>query len=108
MSLLTRSADIRVAAGAGRTIHCVESVSRIAAGAVEAILACLAVQANLLLGELSAVGGLPLLHLVSVVAGASERLVPSLIARFESTAMTIASSVPASLPGHAARIRTAG
>ena len=32
MSLLTRSADIRVAAGAGRTIHCVESVGRIAAG----------------------------------------------------------------------------
>ena len=88
MSLLTRSAEIKVAAGAGRTIHYVESISRITAGLVGALLVALAIKANLLLGAMATAGGLPLLLLVCIVAGASERLVPSLIARVESSALS--------------------
>jgi hypothetical protein len=47
MSLLMRSAKIQVAAGAGRTIHYVEALSRVAIGAVGAVLVALAVRADL-------------------------------------------------------------
>lgn len=88
MSLLTRSSNIRVAAGAGRKIHYVEALSRVAAGAVGAIFVALAVKANLLLGVINASPSDPtiLLFLLCIVAGASERLVPGLIARVESSA----------------------
>ena len=87
MSLLTRSANIRVAAGAGRTIHYVEALSRVTAGAVGAVFIALAVKANLLLGVLASAGGeSSFLYLLCLVSGASERLVPGLIARVEASA----------------------
>jgi hypothetical protein len=87
MSLLTRSANIRVAAGAGRKIHYVEALSRVAAGAVGAVFVSLAVKANLLLGALNAPDSdSTLLYLLCLVSGASERLVPGLIARVEASA----------------------
>jgi hypothetical protein len=93
MSLLTRSSQIRVAAGAGRRIHYVEALSRVTAGAVGAVIVALAVKANLLLGLVNdARGDSTLLYFLCLVSGASERLVPGLIARVE--AATVESPPP--------------
>ncbi len=87
MSLLMRSARIQVAAGAGRTIHYVEALSRVAIGAVGAVLVVLAVRANLLLGIANSAGGdSSLLYLLCLVSGVSESLMPGLIAQVEAAA----------------------
>ena len=87
MSLLMRSAKIQVAAGAGRTIHYVEALSRVAIGAVGAVLVALAVRANLVLGIANSAGGdSSLLYLLCLVSGVSESLMPGLIAQVEAAA----------------------
>jgi hypothetical protein len=87
MSLLMRSAKIQVAAGAGRTIHYVEALSRVAIGAVGAVLVALAVRANLVLGIANNAGGdSNLLFLLCLVSGVSESLMPGLIAQVEAAA----------------------
>jgi hypothetical protein len=87
MSLLMRSAKIKVAAGAGRAIHYVEALSRVAIGAVGAVLVVLAVRANLLLGIANSAGGdSSLLYLLCLVSGVSESLMPGLIAQVEAAA----------------------
>ena len=85
MSLLTRSAEIRVAAGAGRKIHYVEALSRVAAGGIGAVFVVLAIKSNVLLGLLSTPDKPALLYLLCLVAGASERLVPGIIGRIEAS-----------------------
>jgi len=87
MSLLMRSARIKVAAGAGRTIHTVEALSRVAIGAVGAVVVALAVRANLVLGIANNAGGdSNLLFLLCLVSGVSESLMPGLIAQVEAAA----------------------
>jgi hypothetical protein len=87
MSLLMRSARIQVAAGAGRTIHYVEALSRVAIGAVGAVLVALAVRANLVFGIANDPGGdSNLLFLLCLVSGVSESLMPGLIAQVEAAA----------------------
>ena len=89
MSLLTRLSSpdgIKVDAGAGRLIHVVDCVSRLLAGAAGALLVAFAVQADVFLSFTKASQhSLAILLVLCVAAGASERLVPSLIKRVETT-----------------------
>lgn len=69
---------------AGVHIHLFEGAIRAVLGAIGALLTALAVKANLLLGAINkAEGSLLMLCVVCLIAGASERLVPSLIQQFE-------------------------
>jgi hypothetical protein len=91
ISILTRLAQpdrIKVDAGAGAAIHRLECGARIAAGMAGALLTALAVKADLLLGfAKSANHHFAFLMVICIVAGASERFVPGLIKRVETSAL---------------------
>ena len=69
----------------GRQLHIVEGMGRIFVGVIGAAIAQLAMKVGLLVPFLSQQGTTALL-LVAIIAGASERLVPSLIGRVEAAA----------------------
>ncbi|WP_146744631.1 hypothetical protein [Herbaspirillum rubrisubalbicans] len=79
-----RSDRLILDANAGVRLHQLEGVSRIGAGVIGALFVALAIKSGLILGGTSFVGNkFALLLCFCIVAGASERLVPSLIATFE-------------------------
>ncbi|MGD7291098.1 hypothetical protein ACQCP0_19080 [Ralstonia pseudosolanacearum] len=81
-----RSDRLILDANAGRRLHRLEGLSRIGAGVIGALVVALAIKAGLILGGTTFPGNkLALLLCFCLVAGASERLVPSLIATFEKT-----------------------
>jgi hypothetical protein len=85
---LARPDGIKVDAGAGAAIHCLECAARIAAGMAGALLSALAIKADLFLGfAKSADHHLAFLLMTCIVAGASERFVPGLIKRVETSAI---------------------
>lgn len=65
-------------------IHWFEGAARILAGSMGAVLVALAIKGNLVLGEVQSANAKELFFFLCMVAGWSERLVPSLIERFES------------------------
>ncbi|MDB4766640.1 hypothetical protein OAG71_03015 [bacterium] len=75
---------------AGKAIHYIDGSSRILAGGIFAILGSLAFYANVFLGFLNPSDGRfgIVLCLVAVVSGVSERLIPSLVASFETRSAT--------------------
>jgi len=84
LSVLIRQERITLNTYAGVHIHLFEGAIRAVLGAIGALLTALAVKANLLLGAINkAEGSLLMLCVVCLIAGASERLVPSLIQQFE-------------------------
>jgi hypothetical protein len=89
MFVLGRSSTIHTEAGAGREIHFVEGVARVIAGVTGGVVVSLAVQADILSG-LSAKLSHPLAFMLGLglAAGASERLVPSLVGKFEASVGT--------------------
>jgi hypothetical protein len=85
---LARPEGIKVDAGAGAAIHRLESSARMAAGMAGALLAALAVKADLFLGfTKSPDRHLAFLMVICIVAGASERFVPGVIKRVETSAL---------------------
>lgn len=69
---------------AGKQVHCLEAVARVIVGMLGALLVALAVKADMLLGMInSSKEPFALLLTVCFVAGASERIVPSLIKQVE-------------------------
>ena len=96
-SIVTRTKSIEVDAAAGKPIHILESSVRIASGGVGAILVALAVKTNLVLGIAKSFDhSVAALLAICIVAGTSERVVPSLIKRVEG-----------SVSAHPATIKTA-
>jgi hypothetical protein len=89
MFVLGRSSTIHTEAGAGRHIHLVEGVARVIAGVTGGVVVSLAVQADILSG-LSARLSHPLAFMLGLglAAGASERLVPNLVGKFEASTGT--------------------
>ncbi len=86
LSVITRSTNINVEAAAGPRIHYLEGGARVIVGVIGAFIAALAVKANFALGVINDTkAGLPLLMLLCVIAGYSERLVPELIHRVEDS-----------------------
>lgn len=84
-SVLTRLGTNSLDPSAGERLHSLEGGARVVAGAIGAIFAQLAVQLSLILGVLKGFG-LPALMFIALVAGASERLVPTIIKRTENDA----------------------
>jgi len=82
--IVSRSQQLFVNISAGQTLHFLESAARIIVGILGGLLAALAVKADILLGIFeSSKEPLALLLILCFVAGASERLVPSLIKHVE-------------------------
>ncbi len=87
LSVMSRSNRLIMDANAGKALHQLEGLSRIGAGLIGALLVALSIKAGIILGGASFSGNPQALLLAfCIVAGTSERLVPSLIASLEKTA----------------------
>lgn len=83
-SVTARSNRLTFDANAGKTLHMLEGLARVAAGFIGALLMALAIKAGLILGGTTFSGNkLALLLCICIAAGASERIVPSLISSVE-------------------------
>ncbi len=81
-----RSNRLVLDANAGESLHRLEGLARIGAGLIGALLVALAIKAGLILGGATFSGSkLALLLCFCIVAGASERLVPNIVATLEKT-----------------------
>lgn len=87
LSVIQRSRRTELDVAAGPLLHHLEGAFRIIAGTLGAFLVALAIQADLINGLKELLKGLPGIMLVCMVAGTSERLVPSLIEQIESRAL---------------------
>ncbi|MBI5791873.1 MAG: hypothetical protein HZA63_10395 [Rhodocyclales bacterium] len=86
ISVISRGNKLSLDANAGKTIHVTEGIARIVVGIAGALLVALAYKGGILLAGVKFFGSnLAVLLSLSIVAGASERLVPSLIAKVESS-----------------------
>jgi len=84
-SILTRLGTIPLDPSAGKSLHKLEGGARILTGAIGAVIAELAVYLSLVLGVLKNFGN-PALLFIALIAGTSERLVPTIIKRTETQA----------------------
>lgn len=87
LSATARSDRLTLDANAGKNLHMLEGLARIATGFIGALLVALAIKAGLILGGTKFSGDqLALTLCLCIVAGASERLVPSLVTTIERAA----------------------
>jgi hypothetical protein len=87
LSIVQRSRRTELDVAAGPLLHHLEGAFRIIAGTLGAFLVALAIQADLINGVKEILKGLPAIMVVCMVAGTSERIVPSLIEQIESRAV---------------------
>ena len=86
LSILLRTESVPKDISAGRRLYSCDAVSKIVAGMIGALLVVLGIQAKFFLGNLDTTSAqMSLVMLFSIVAGASERLIPSLISKVELT-----------------------
>jgi hypothetical protein len=84
VSVLLRSANLGTDVFAGSRVHYVDGAMRVVVGAAAGLIFTLAIKADLLLGLVNrSENRLAVLAIVALVAGASERLLPSLIRQLE-------------------------
>jgi hypothetical protein len=84
LSTTTRANRLSFDASAGKSIHQLEGLSRIGAGIIGAFFVSLAIKGGLIFGSIELTGSkLSLLLAACIAAGASERLIPSLVELFE-------------------------
>jgi hypothetical protein len=84
LSILTRTSTIPVDAAAGAKLHYIESAARVLVGMCGALVVSMAVKANIVLGLAN--GTAPegaVLLVLSLAAGASERILPGVIKKVE-------------------------
>jgi hypothetical protein len=87
LSVIQRQAvDLDVSAG--KRLHYIEGACRIATGVLGALLVALAIHANLIMSFVENGRRWPTILVLCMVAGISERMVPGLVQRVESTALT--------------------
>lgn len=91
LSVITRAGRLKFDSSAGRPLHWLEGCSRIAAGAISALVVALAVRSGIILSPLLRNHELyPAMMLAALVAGAGERLAPSIISKFDSVNVNVA------------------
>jgi hypothetical protein len=84
LSVMQRSRSLDLEPAAGKVLHYMEGAARIIVGSIGAVLMALAFKGDLVLGFASSHEKAPvLLAVISLIAGASERFVPSFIERIE-------------------------
>jgi len=89
LSIVIRADDLNLNALAGRRAHVYEALGRLLVGMFSASFLVLALKGKLLLAPLaSGAEHWPVLLLVSALAGLSERVIPSLVKRFEDAIET--------------------
>jgi hypothetical protein len=85
ISVLLRSNKLHVDPSAGARVHYFEGVMRVLIGALAGMLFVLAIKSNILLGTLNQSQNVfAILVVLSIVAGASEQLLPNLINQISS------------------------
>jgi hypothetical protein len=84
-SVTRRSGQIELDVSAGRKLHYIEGVVRVLVGTIGAALFAVGIKADLVLGFVTPLYAFPALLVFCMVAGVSERLVPSFVEQVEST-----------------------
>lgn len=88
LSVIMRMGSTSLDSAAGRNLHFLESISKIVAGMISAVLVALAVNAEILLPVFNKIDNkTTAIVLAALVAGASERLAPSIIQTIEEKAV---------------------
>lgn len=88
ISATSRANRLVMDANAGKQMHQFEGLSRIGVGAVGALFVALSIKGGLIMGGVTFSGSpLALMLALCVAAGASERLVPSLVTAFEKASL---------------------
>lgn len=88
ISVISRGNRLDLDANAGKTIHVTEGIARIVVGVAGALLVALAYKGGVLFAGVKFSGSeFAVLLSLAIVAGASERLVPSLVAKIEGDAI---------------------
>lgn len=86
LSATARSELLTLDANAGKKLHILEGLARVAAGFIGALLVALAIKGGIILGGTTFSGSqLAFILCFCIVAGSSERLVPSLITTVEKS-----------------------
>jgi hypothetical protein len=86
LSVIWRSGHLKFDSSAGRTLHYLEGISRIWAGALSGVLVALAMKSEFVLAPLTrGENTMTVIMLAAFAAGAGERLATSIISTFEST-----------------------
>ena len=89
ISILQRSDELETDVSAGRSVHYFEGAVRILVGVMAGLIFALAIKSNILLGAVNkSEQALAILLIISIIAGASERLLPNLIKQIEGTLIT--------------------
>lgn len=90
LSVITRAGRLKFDSSAGRPLHWLEGCSRIAAGAISALVVAFAVRSGIILSSLIRDHDLyTTMMLAALVAGAGERLAPSIISKLEAVNVSI-------------------
>jgi hypothetical protein len=84
ISVYTRINDMPIDKKSRRATHCIDGAARIFAAMLGSLFTAVCIKANVLIGFANT-NMMPLLYAVCLAAGASERLVPSLISHVETT-----------------------
>jgi hypothetical protein len=86
LSILLRSEGVPKDISAGRKLYYCEAISKIVAGMIGALIMALGIEAKFFLGNLDVASNhVTVIMLFCLVAGAGERLIPSLISKVELT-----------------------
>jgi hypothetical protein len=86
LSVIWRSGKLKFDSSAGRSLHYLEGISRIWAGALSGVLVTLALKSGFILAPLTrGENSMTIIMLAAFAAGAGERLATSIISTFEST-----------------------
>jgi hypothetical protein len=88
VSTIIRVRKVNLNSSAGPLIHYIEGTARVIVGIIGGLLVALAIKSNILLGILNNSdtdeGRLAFLGCIALISGASEQMVPNLIARIET------------------------
>lgn len=88
LSVTSRGNKLTLDANAGKRLHEMEGVSRIVAGLIGAFFVALGIKGGIIMGGVSFSGNpLSFLLALCLLAGVSERFVPSLIAKLEKSSL---------------------
>lgn len=86
LSILLRSQTVPLDSSAGKKVYYFEGTAKILAGMIGAVLVAVSIEGKFLFGNISnPENQLQVITALCIVAGASERLVPSLIKKVETT-----------------------
>ena len=85
LSILLRSESVPKDISAGKKLYYAEAIAKVLAGMIGALLVALGIETKLFFGNVIGDPQLALIAMFGIVAGMSERLVPSLVTKVELT-----------------------